>query len=152
MIEDRIQIALRCGHHFDLESLDRQNRIQDVYEITNDGHIVSLALSKEPGTLSTCPICLVPMKDVRRYSAGLQIKALPDNIDRMIAKMGRKLNAFEEQLTRKVREMEGDFAGFCKKIRPNPMAAKVNQRLVFERGESFMEVQRQVTGFQGKNI
>lgn len=150
-IKSCIQIELHCQHTFDLELLDRHNRLQDVYAIESDGHIMSLALSKEFGTAPTCPTCLAPITDVRRYAAGLQIKALPDNIDRMIAKMGRKLNAFEEGLTRKVREMDMDFAGFCRKIRPSPMAAKVNQRLVWERGESFMEVQRKVTDFRGKN-
>lgn len=150
-IEARIQIELHCRHTFDLEHLDRHTHLEDVFEIKKDGHITSLALSKEFGDEPTCPTCLAPITDVRRYSAGVQIKALPDNIDRMIAKMGRKLCAFEEGLTRKVRDMDVDFAGFCKKIRPSPMTAKVNQRLVWERGESFMEVQRKVTDFRGKN-
>ena len=68
----------------------------------------------------------------------------------MIAKMGRKLEMFEDALRRKLREMEADFSAFGKKIRANPIAAKANQRLVWERGNSFGEVQVKVTDFRGK--
>jgi len=32
------------------------------------------------------------------------------------------------------------------------MAAKANQRMVWERGNSFMEVQAKVTNFRGMNV
>ena len=148
-IGNRFWIELLCGHNFDLKCLDRHTQLQNIYKISKDGHVVCLSLSQESEP-PTCPTCQTPITDIRRYSASVQIKALPDNIDRMVAKMGRKMSYFEEGLVHKIQDMERDFAGFCKKIRPSPIAAKVNQRLVWERGESFMEVQRKVTSFRGK--
>lgn len=151
-IESHSQIALNCDHTFGLEYLDRHTRLQDVYAIGNQGSITSLSLSK--GSISTpnCPTCLAPIKDVRRYSVITQVKNLSDNVDRMIAKMGRKLNMFDDWLCCRERELEAEFASFCNKIRPNPMAAKANQRMVWERGNSFMEVQAKVTNFRGMNV
>ena len=149
-MKDYIQISLRCGHTFDLEHLDRHTQFQNIYEMQNDGQVVSLALAKDFETAPTCPTCLAPITDIRRYSAGQQLKAFSDNVDRMIAKMGRKINAFEEGLLHRQRDMDADFPGFSQKIRPSPLAAKMNQRLVWERGQTFMEVQKKVTDFRGK--
>lgn len=143
-------MALNCGHVFDLEYLDRHVRVHDVYAIGDQGSISSLSLSKISEKAPRCPTCLAPIKDVRRYSYLMQLKSLSDNVDRMIAKMGRKLYMFEEQLSCTERELEAEFARFCNKIRTTPMAAKVNQRMVWERGNLLMEVQNRVTKFRGR--
>ncbi|KAI9870792.1 MAG: hypothetical protein M1830_003805 [Pleopsidium flavum] len=62
--------------------------------------------------------------------------------------MGRKLNIFDDQLCCRERELKAEFAGFCNRIRPSPMAAKANQRMVWERGNSLMDVQMKVADFR----
>lgn len=144
------QISLSCGHRFDISVLDKHAHVDDIYITNSEGDFTSLSLSKGVPDVPLCPTCSTPIKHVRRYSLVQQVKNLHENIDRMVAKMGRKLSLFEHTFCHVERKLKSDFRDFCKRIRPSPTAAKSNQNLVWDRINAFTRPQNQVVAFRGK--
>ena len=60
------------------------------------------------------------------------------------------MDMFMEQMLQ-IKENLGSSGGeFRKKMKPNPMAGKANQRLAYDRGNACMEVQQKMTDFRGR--
>lgn len=72
-------MILPCGHHFDLEFLDKHMTITKLYDLDSTGHIgrVRLAHREEVFSMDTsCPLCGYDCKDIRRYALSHQMSAL----------------------------------------------------------------------------
>ncbi|KAA6416394.1 MAG: hypothetical protein FRX48_01114 [Lasallia pustulata] len=79
-------------------------------------------------------------------------RSLPDNIDRMFAKFGRKMEMFEDELTKAESGLSSSSGEFTKQFRPSPLAGKKNQNLVRVRGNMMMEVQKKITDFRDEVV
>ncbi|MCJ1252883.1 hypothetical protein MMC24_000689 [Lignoscripta atroalba] len=112
-----------------------------------NGGVTRLALAA-PG----CPTCGASVEGVRRYAAFTQVQALPETIDRMYAKFGRKLDMFVSQMFLTEELLTTSFNFFSKKLRPGPLAGKHNQSIIWERGNAMMEVQQRITRFRDEFV
>lgn len=151
---EKVQIYLKCGHHFDLAIIDAHVGLSNVYDID------SMDIIKRPllrfstikdldNRACCCPECGESCDDVRRYAIFKQLRALPDTIDRLYAKMGRKMELFMDWIIRTREDLQNSFEDFCKKLRPGPLNGKTNERWVRDRGNAMMEVQRKIVNFRG---
>lgn len=145
-------MSLPCGHCFDVEELDEHVGVADFYDINDTGIIGRPRIRVTDFAAPTCPACRESLSGVRRYSIFHQIQSLPDNIDRMFAKFGRKMEMFEDELTKAESGLSSSSGEFTKQFRPSPLAGKKNQNLVRVRGNMMMEVQKKITDFRGEEI
>lgn len=145
-------MSLPCGHCFDVEKLDKHVGLADFYEISDTGLIVRPRICVTDLRAPTCPTCSGSFSGVRRYSLFDQLRSLPDIVDRMYAKFGRKMDMFEDQLTKAELGLTLGFGDFTKQFKPSPLAGKKNQNLVRVRGNTMMEVQKRITDFRGEHF
>lgn len=145
-------IFLPCGHSIDVEALDEHFGITEFYTVATSGCVQSVLIAGDATENSYCPVCEVSFegRDIPRYSIGNQLKQFSDTVDRMIAKIGRKTDALGRQILGHEMELKGSFKSFCEGIRPNPLAAKENQRLVHDRVETLLRIQTQIVEVRGK--
>ena len=143
-------MSLPCGHCFNVEELDQHVGLADFYEISDTGVIVCPRIRVTDIKAPTCPACSESLSSVRRYSLLHQLRSLSDIIDRMYAKFGRKMEMFEDQLTKAESGLCSTFGDFAKQFKPSPLAGKKNQNLVRVRGNTMMEVQTNITDFKGE--
>ncbi len=150
---DNVQMHLKCGHIFELETIDKHVGLGDFYEIDSTGVIKRprIILPKLQGLNANpcCPECGASCADVRRYAIFKELKELPDTLDRLYAKMGRKMNVFMDWMLRCKGDLQTSFEEFRKNLRPGPLTGKTNADLVRDRGNSMMEVQQNICSFRG---
>ena len=142
---------LPCGHHFELEYLDRHFDLNSVYVLDTTGNIqkvASDALSQVKSTDLACPTCGESCKSVRRYALRYQLVALEENVDRMHAKFSRKMNMFMEQLYGAKISLDKTFNDFQKRLRPGPLAGRSNADLVRYRGNTLGDIESRILDFK----
>ena len=142
---------LPCGHHFELEYLDRHLGLTNIYLLDTTGNIQKVdsdALSEVESTNSACPTCQRSCKDVRRYALHHQLVALKGNNDRMHNKFSRKMNWFMKQLYDARTHLDKSFKDFRERLRAGPLAGRCNEDLVRQRGNTLAEVQSQIAYFK----
>ena len=144
---------LHCGHIFELETLDKHVGIDLLYQMDNDGQI----LSPRPKNIQDlapmklhCPTCNASCSDVRRYALHAQLNALENNIDRMYAKFSRKLNMFCEMVYRIKMELNWSFQSFCNALRSDPLSGGRNEKLVDSRSNALLIIQNGIKDFNGE--
>ena len=71
-----------------------------------------------------------------------------DVFDRMIAKMGRKLENFAYQIARKEQDLQQGLDPFLQSIRPNPLAAKFNKLKLTARGAELQSFIKDVVRYR----
>ena len=148
----KVQMFLPCGHHFDVEFLDARIGLPRLYQLDSTGRIqypqVSLighALDIE----TSCPTCGASCHDVRRYSLARQLRDFEGNLDRLYAKLTRKLHMHLGQLYEAKICLDASFPSFNARLRPGPLTGRANNALVHERGNALAEVQRRIINFNG---
>ena len=143
---------LACGHHFDLQILDKILDIAKLYQVDATGRItkVKLAPMEQLASINlSCPSCGQDCKDLRRYALSHQLSVLESNIDQMCAKFASKLNAMLHSMYKTKTELDRSFGTFVKALRPGPLTGRTNQDLVTTRGNAMAEVQSDITGYRG---
>lgn len=154
-LSHKTYMFLPCGHYFELEYLDRQFGLTNVYLLDTNGNIQKVAcdtLEKVKNMTSACPTCGESCKNVRRYKLHYQLLALLGNIDRMHAKFSRKMNMFMEQLYEAKTSLDKSFNDFHERLRPGPLAGRNNADLVRHRGNTLVEVQSSITDFKDEIV
>ena len=150
-LSPKAYMFLSCGHHFELEYLDRRFNLSSVYLLDTTGNIQKVASGSPTQVKSTelaCPACGESCKNVRRYAIHHQLLALEGNIDRMHAKFNRKMNMFLEQMCGAKIGLDNSFSDFHKKLRPGPLAGRSNADLVRHRGNTLAEIQSRILDFK----
>ncbi|MCJ1462198.1 hypothetical protein MMC07_000798 [Pseudocyphellaria aurata] len=146
------QLFLACGHHFDLETFDAHVGLKNVYDIDSTGVIkralVNPSAMQAFGADVCCPECGAACVNIRRYAIFKQLRDLPDTVDRLYAKMGRKMNMFMDLIVRSKDDLDTSFEAFSKSMRPGPLTGKTNERWVRDRGNAMMEVQQKIVNFR----
>lgn len=154
-LSKKTHMFLPCGHHFELEYLDRYLGLANIYGLDTTGNILKVAcdtLGQVKNMESACPICGGSCKNVRRYALHSQLLALKENIDLMHMKMSRKMNMFMGQLYDAKTRLDKSFDDFCERLRPGPLAGKTNSDLVRNRGNTLAEIQSSITGFKDQVV
>lgn len=155
-VPGKLQLFLTCGHYFDLETIDTYVGLGNVYDIDSRGVINRVLLNpsaiQASGANPCCPDCGAECVDTRRYAIFKQLRELPDTVDRLYAKMGRKMNIFMNWIIRSKEDLDTSFETFSKKMRPGPLTGKTNERWVRDRGNAMMEVQRKIVNFRGTHL
>lgn len=142
---------LPCGHHFELEYLDKQLGITNVYHLDKSGSIQKVScitLSQVKNMVLVCPTCGESCKNVRRYALHHQLLALKGNIDLMHTKLSRKMNMFMKQLYDAKTRLDESFNDFCERLKPGPLAGRNNADLVRYRGNTLAEIQSSIINFK----
>ena len=150
-LSQKTYMFLHCGHHFEVEYLDRHLGLINVYHLDTTGNIQKVAcdtLGQAKKMISACPTCGESCNNVRRYALHHQIMALKDNIDRMHTKFSRKMNMFMEQLYDAKITLDVSFNDFCERLRPGPLAGRSNADLVRHRGTTLVEIEKGITDFK----
>ena len=146
---------LKCGHHFELEKLDKLFGVANIYRLDATGNIQGVAcrtLGQVKNLTSSCPTCGESCKNVRRYALHHQLLALEGNIDRMHSKLSRKLNMFMGQLYDAKTGLTKSFNDFHERLRPGPLAGRSNADLVRQRGNTLAEVQSSIVNFKDQVV
>ncbi|KAI9844007.1 MAG: hypothetical protein M1837_005942 [Sclerophora amabilis] len=147
---ERVQLGLECGHIFDLSVIDGLVGMRDFYEMDDTGVITGMIEpTRDPREVSLlCPQCGSLISGVRRYTRLYQLQSLWDTMDRLAAKMDRKLGIFERRLANGERRLNASFKEFCSGVRPNPLAAKSHSDSIIERGRWYTQVQMAICHFR----
>ena len=150
-LSQKTYMFLPCGHHFELEYLDRYLGLTNVYLLDTTGNIQKIAcdtLDQVKKMISACPTCGKSCKNVRRYALHHHLVALEENIDRMHTKFSRKMNMFMENLYDGKISLDKSFNDFRERLRPGPLAGRSNADLVRHRGNRLAEIQSSITDFK----
>ena len=143
------QITLDCGHCFPVTELDEAFHIKDLYHVSPSGEIEAGGVTRMPSTFGIrCPECWTPVVKARRYILANQLGEVPDTIDRLYCKLGRKLSNYVTDIFRSEEYLGVTFDGFCNQVKPGPLAGKQNQRLVWDRTNQMLEVQQILTKYR----
>lgn len=150
-LSQKTYMFLPCGHHFELEFLDRHIGLTKLYRLDTTGNIQKVAcdtLGQVKNMVLACPTCGGSCKNVRRYAFHHQLVALKGNIDRMHTKLSQKMNMFMEQLYHAKTTFDKSFDDFRERLRPGPLAGRNNADLVRHRGNTLVEIQSNITNFR----
>ncbi|KAL9619933.1 MAG: hypothetical protein Q9160_005490 [Pyrenula sp. 1 TL-2023] len=135
-----------CGHVINAQDLDA-HFLAGIYEISSEGVIEGL--QAEPIVTNTkCPTCSKMIFGGRRYAVVDQLEHALDNEDRLILKMGRKLNMCASAIHHTEQNLQLQFEDLKNSIRPNPLAANRNRNVIQERSQQLREVIGQIIDMQ----
>ena len=154
-LSQKTYMFLPCGHHFELEYLDRHFGLANVYCLDATGNIQKVAcnsLGQAKNMISACPTCGESCKNVRRYALHHQLVSLQGNIDRMHTKLSRKMNMFMEQLYDAKKTLDESFDDFRERLRPGPLAGRSNTDLLHRRGNTLAGVQSSIMDFKDQVV
>lgn len=150
-VSQKTYMFLPCGHHFELEYLDRFFGLANIYHINTSGNIqkvVCQTLGQVKNMITACPTCGESCKDVQRYALHHQLLALRGNIDQLHTKLSGKMNMFMGQLYDAKIGLDKSFNDFRERLRPGPLAGRSNADLVRHRGNTLAEVQSSILDFK----
>ena len=145
------QLSLSCGHSFDVDVLDLHVGLEKVFEISDTGVIQSPrpGISTDIMTPLRCLECDMSCNDIRRYALISHLRAIPENIDRLYKKLGRKMYQYMEQIREAKDKLQSDFPDFKDRLKAGPLAGRRNELLVRLRGSALNDLQQQITRFRG---
>jgi hypothetical protein len=106
-------------------------------------------------TLMCCLPCNVAPEvsdDVSLVKSPMDLPHFIDTVDRMSAKMGRKLNIKAVMVDQLRQGLKESFAEFQSSIRCNVLAAKENRRLIKERLSALDGVKKELIDLRGKYL
>ena len=142
-------IALDCGHIFPVTDLDETFHLKDLYHVDTSGTILGCGVVKMPSIFGIrCPECWTPVLNTQRYAMANQLGDVPDTVDRLYCKLGRKLSNYCNDISRPEEYLNLTFDVFCNQLKPGPLAGKQNQRLVWDRTSHMLGVQRIITEYR----
>ena len=145
-------IALGCGHNFPLEYLDSFFGTSNVYQVSSTGYIQAVCLKsiqQLPLIDLYCPECGMTCKDVRRYAIYNQLSQLEHNLDRMYARLCRRMNTLLGEILRKRLELDRTTLAYTNMLRIGPLTGKANENLTRDRGSKLAIVQTEIVAFKG---
>lgn len=154
-LSQKTHMFLPCGHHFELEYLDRHFGVASIYGLDNTGNIQKVAcdtLGQVKNMSSACPTCGTSCQDVRRYALHHQLLSLKENIDLMHRKLSRKMHIFMERLYDAKTRLDESFNDFCERLKPGPLAGRNNSDLVRHRGNTLAEIQTNIVDFADRVV
>jgi AAA domain len=128
-----------CSRALDSKDLDRK-LISKIYTIDESGKIIGFASKVCEGSRDLKCACGESFQGIRRYSILKQINQAPAVIDRLLAKLGKTINAFSRRVYYHEKELEENFPAFRVQIRPNPLAANQNRIVVSTRAQQLLRL------------
>lgn len=148
----KAMMALRCGHTFEVQYLDQYFDIALIYQITGTGCIQKIHLSsiqQLPVVQKGCPECGEACDDIKRYAIHGQLLKFEETIDRMCAKLSRKLHTASGDVYHKKAMLEQTSRDYLIQLRAGPLVGRWNEDLTRNRGNLLAEVQQTIVGFRG---
>ncbi|KAL9102197.1 MAG: hypothetical protein Q9163_002622 [Psora crenata] len=134
---------LACGHSQDI-ICSAQDR---AYDVGPSGQIRGISRESISGMLymnARCPTCGADCRDVPRYAIFDQVNKLTNSIDSVQSYFSRKIYTFLDQINHIRIDLNYSFDGFSRALRPGPLAARQNEKLVLERGNALAEVETRI--------
>ena len=152
---DQPQIFLPCGHNFDVQTLDSHVGIQNRDCLNTEANSDSGSVTEIPSPDSlVCPNCAVPIKGIRRYLIVTQMAALPETVDRLYAKLGRKLDKLNYETYRNEELLSLTFESFCKRLSTEMrrLSGKRDKDMIWTRGNAMLKVQTKAAAFRDEVV
>ncbi|KAG8525794.1 uncharacterized protein KY384_000554 [Bacidia gigantensis] len=144
-----------CGHHFDVEFLDKAWGLGRIYEMDSDGNIrgvVTVNLVDLLELETFCPECGVTCAGLRRYAIFYQIRSLKSHVDWALAHFNKRIFNFLGEMNRTRGQLASSFDAFCSMLKPGPLAGKHNEILVLERGNALSGLEGAILKFKGMQM
>ncbi|MCJ1432453.1 hypothetical protein MMC27_001809 [Xylographa pallens] len=123
--------------------------LKDTYKIDKSGVIEDGAVTQLPNFgILKCPDCWEPSRNTVRYELANQLQDLTTTIEHFYSKIGRKLSELHKDYSHTEELLFHTFRGFCENLKPGPLGGKHNQRVIWDRGNTMLEIQQKATKFR----
>ena len=144
---------LPCGHSFMHQQLDQLYGMYDLYNIDKDGIIISLDIKRLPSNDSmVCPTCNESVHGSQRYQFAAHIASIFDVLDRLYAKLGRKMGGFARQIQGEEKSLATDFQGLVKQLKTGPMSTGLNRQALASYGSNLEEIKQSLVKFNDEVV
>ena len=145
-------IYLACGHQFNVQALDEYVDLCSIFSMDCNGRIIRVRVQKSIHEMKkpSCPSCGKGLEDVQRYSLLTQLLKFEDNIDRVLAKFGRKMHFFMDQMHKVKINLNDTYKAFERGLRSGPLTGKMNDDLVRYRSNALAGITHNIQTFRGK--
>ncbi|MCJ1396935.1 hypothetical protein MMC11_000127 [Xylographa trunciseda] len=127
--------------------------LKDLYKTDGNGVVEKGGVTQvsDYGVLR-CPDCWEPSRNVARYELANQLQDLPATIEYFHSKIGRKLSELHRDFSNVEDLLCYTFRGFCKSLKPGPLGGQHNQRVIWDRGNTMLEIQQKTTKFRDEIV
>lgn len=141
-----------CGHTSEISVLDDLN-LCGILQIDAVGKVIGFNINGQKSDLRrpSCPTCGTDFA-AHRYDSISKLNDLPDVLDSYLAKIGQKLFMLSNEIDTQETRLERTFKHFTDDVRPNPLAADVNIRLVLRRERDAQASRSEVIEYRGKYL
>ena len=140
---------LPCGHSFMHQKLDSLYGMHDLYHIDEHGIVISLDIKRLPSESSmVCPTCNEPIRGSKRYELAASIASVLDVLDRLYAKLGRKMGMYARQIRDEEKSLTGNFRNLVKELKTGPMSTGPNRQAIMRYGSNLTEIQQSLVKFR----
>ncbi|MCJ1377075.1 hypothetical protein MMC17_000165 [Xylographa soralifera] len=129
--------------------LDTFWALKNIYKIDENGVIENGEVTQLPNFgMLRCPDCWEPSRNTARYELANQLQDVTTTIEHFHSKIGRKLSELHKDFSHSEELLCHTFRGFCKNLKPGPLGGKHNQRAIWDRGNTMLEIQQKATKFR----
>ena len=140
-----------CHHMLPVAHGDRAG-LSNLYNIDEAGNITGPRRNcREAANMPVC-WCGASCSGIHRYDNIEKFNTMSDTVDKLVAKVARKLDFVSCLLAKNQRQLQETRESFLDEIRPNPLAARANRKQIAGRGNGLLELQRTVISFRGEYI
>ena len=145
-----VMLIPECGHIFEVEELDARV-LRGPSSVSPNGRVLEIPLGAAPAEAPTC-FCGGSLQKVNRYAVLIQGGQILQTIDRLIAKIGRRLEILGSRLRAAEYNLLESWTSFRESIRPNPLAARENLRIIGERTAGLLDLKKDASSFRGEQF
>ena len=138
-----------CGHMVDVESLDALN-FQSIYAFDQDGKIMGMGDANLASVQPPKCVCGTACPSIRRYRQITKFMELPSNVDTFIARVHGQLESFSFEAETLEQQLVSTFEIFKNELRPGPLAANSNRRVLMMRKDLSKGFVDKVHAYRGK--
>ncbi|MCJ1282588.1 hypothetical protein MMC26_001913 [Xylographa opegraphella] len=129
--------------------LDTRWALKNVYKVDGNGVIECGTVTQLPKLgILRCSDCNEPSRSTTRYELANQLQDLTTTIEHFYSKIGNKLSELHEDYLHSEEVLCLTFRGFTETLKPGPLGGKHNQRAIWVRGNTMLEIQDRATKFR----
>lgn len=143
-------LLLPCGHFIRATTADIA--VELYYMIRRPMYIDNFRdgdlLTRKP----ECPFCKGSLLDSPRYFDLKEAPNMSKIIDRLLSKAGRKIASLNRRVSYHEEQLVDNFHTFCQQIRPTPLSAPSNRRMIQDRCSELAEVQQAILDTRGMSV
>ncbi|KAI1630197.1 hypothetical protein EDD37DRAFT_557542 [Exophiala viscosa] len=140
---------LGCGH----QCRGHPNRVVTLAwrDVITASHVQSRVVHHVP-KVANMALAKIVVKTSVTHVSNRWPPLIADVVDRLVAKMGRKVHRYATAIDVVEQKLAGTFDSLVKDIRPNPLAAKGNIALILRRNREVLDLQKAIVSYRKEVI